>query len=58
MCGVRPVKYGFVGPSGQFYPLADDPITAQIALQDQGIDGARMVARDMTTDDGDGLFDL
>ena len=51
------MKYGFVGPSGQFYPLADDPITAQIALQDQGIDGARMVARDMTTD-GDGLFDL
>lgn len=47
------MKYGFVGPSGQFYPLADDPITAQIQLQDQGLDAALMVTRDMRTDDAE-----
>lgn len=31
-------RYGFRGPSGQFYPLADDPLTAQHELTFQGID--------------------
>ena len=50
------MKYGFIGPSGQFYPLADDPITAQLALQDQGMELAQMDARDMSVPEAT-LFD-
>lgn len=42
------VKYGFMGLSGQFYPLADDPMTAQAALDEQGI-AARLVHYSETT---------
>ena len=29
--------YGFKGPSGQFYPLADNPIEAQRKMSEQRI---------------------
>lgn len=29
--------YGFRGPSGQFYPLADNPLEAQMMMEHQQI---------------------
>lgn len=41
--------YGFRGPSGQFYPLSDNPLEAQMILEEQHI-VSRMEAVTNVTD--------
>lgn len=49
-------RYGFIGLSGQFYPVADDPITANAWLEQKQITADLVAVDDTVRDDYPALF--